>query len=64
MPVRLVVTRTDSGPDSLDIPVSVWFDGTKRTAVRMAREPAVKTIEIDPGREFPDVDRSNGVWPR
>jgi hypothetical protein len=64
MPVHLVVTRTDSRADTLDIPVSVWFDGTKRTTVRVAREPEVKTIEIDPGREFPDVDRSNGLWPR
>lgn len=64
MPVHLVVTRTDSRADTLDLPVSVWFEGAKRTTARVAREPAVKTIEIDPGREFPDVDRSNGVWPR
>jgi hypothetical protein len=24
----------------------------------------VKSIEIDPGRQFPDVDRDNQRWPR
>jgi len=24
----------------------------------------VKSIEIDPKREFPDIDRSNQAWPR
>jgi Peptidase family M1 domain len=64
MPVHLVVTRTDGKADSLDVPVSVWFDGTKKTTVKVAKEPTIKVIEIDPAREFPDVERSNGVWPR
>jgi hypothetical protein len=64
MPVHLVVTRTDGRADSLDVPVDVWLGGAKRTTVRVAREPAVKSIEIDPKREFPDVDRDNQRWPR
>ena len=64
MPVRLAVTRTSGQVDSLTIPADVWFDGTRRRTVRIAREPAVKGIEIDPKRDFPDVDRSNQVWPR
>jgi hypothetical protein len=32
--------------------------------VRVAKEPAVKSLEIDPAREFPDVDRDNQKWPR
>ncbi len=47
-----------------ELPVSVWFDGEKRTTVRIAQEPAIKTIEIDPKNEFPDIDRENQVWPR
>jgi len=64
MPVHLVVTRTDGRADSLDIPVDVWLGGAKRTAIRVAQLPAVKSIEIDPAREFPDVDRDNQKWPR
>ena len=50
--------------DSLTVPVDVWLGGAKRTTVRVAREPAVKSIEIDPGHEFPDVNRDNQRWPR
>jgi hypothetical protein len=64
MPVHLVVTRSEGEPQTVEIPVSVWFTGLKRTTVRIAREPAIKTIEIDPKREFPDIDRGNGMWPR
>ena len=64
MPVHLVVTRTDGRADSLDVPVDVWLGGAKRTTVRVAKEPAVKSIEIDPARDFPDVDRDNQRWPR
>jgi hypothetical protein len=64
MPVHLVVTRSEGEPQVVEIPVSVWFTGAKRTTVRIRREPAIKTIEIDPKREFPDIDRGNGMWPR
>jgi hypothetical protein len=64
MPVPLVVTRADGRADSVTVPVDVWLGGARRTTVRVAREPAVKSIEIDPGREFPDVDRDNQRWPR
>jgi hypothetical protein len=64
MPVHLVVTRSEGEPQTVEIPVSVWFTGEKLTSVRIAREPTIKTIEIDPKRQFPDLDRSNGIWPR
>jgi hypothetical protein len=64
MPVHLVVTRSEGEPQSVELPVSVWFTGVKRTTIRIPREPAIKTIEIDPKREFPDIDRGNGIWPR
>ena len=64
MPVPLVVTRAGGKVDSLTVPVDVWLGGAKRTTVRVAREPAVKSIEIDPGHDFPDVDRDNQRWPR
>ncbi len=64
MPVHLVVTRSEGGPQTVEIPVSAWFTGQKRASVRIAKEPSIKTIEIDPERDFPDIDRGNGVWPR
>ena len=64
MPVRLAVTRTDGQVDSLTIPAAVWSGGERRRAIRVRREPAVKGIEIDPRKDFPDIDRSNQAWPR
>jgi peptidase M1-like protein len=64
MPVHLAVTRTDGSVDTVKVPVDLWLGGAKRTTVRVAREPALKTLQIDPGNEFPDVDRSNQRWPR
>ena len=64
MPVHLVVTRTGGEADTVTVPARVWLDGTKRTSVRLAREPGIRTIEIDPGRDFPDLDRGNQSWPR
>jgi hypothetical protein len=64
MPINLAVTRTGGRVDTLTVPASVWFSGERRWSLRVAREPAVRTIEIDPRREFPDIDRSNQVWPR
>jgi peptidase M1-like protein len=64
MPVLLVVNRTSGAADTMTVPVDVWLGGAKRTSVRVAKEPTIKSIEIDPGREFPDVDRGNQTWPR
>ncbi len=64
MPVHLEVTRAEGKPQRVEIPVSAWFAGQKRASVRVPREPAIRGIEIDPEREFPDVDRGNGSWPR
>jgi hypothetical protein len=64
MPVRLAVTRTNGQVQRITLPVETWFAGVRRRTVRVARNPGVKTIEIDPEKEFPDLDRSNQVWPR
>ncbi|MGH7510571.1 MAG: M1 family metallopeptidase [Gemmatimonadales bacterium] len=64
MPVKLAISRTDGQVDSLTVPAEIWLDGQRRRSVRIAREPAVKAIEIDPERVFPDLDRSNQIWPR
>ena len=64
MPVRLFVTRTDGQIDSLTIPAPRWLDGERRQIIRVAAAPAARSIEIDPEREFPDIDRSNQIWPR
>jgi hypothetical protein len=64
MPVPLSVTRTNGQVDTLTVPAEVWFGGERRGTVRVANDPAIKAIDIDPDRYFPDLDRSNQIWPR
>ena len=64
MPVLLVVTRGSGQADTVTVPATVWLDGTRRTTIKVAKEPAIKNISIDPGREFPDLDRGDQQWPR
>ena len=64
MPVRLAITRINGQVEHRTLPVEVWFQGDRRPSLRVAREPAVRTIEVDAEKEFPDLDRSNQVWPR
>jgi hypothetical protein len=62
MPVRLAVTRADGSVQRLELPVDVWLTGARRTTVRVARQPRVVRVEIDPEAVFPDLDRGNQLW--
>jgi hypothetical protein len=42
--------------------VATWLTGARRTQVRVAREPRILRVEIDPEALFPDVDRNNQTW--
>jgi hypothetical protein len=64
MPVSLAVTRVNGKVDHLSLPVDIWLRGERRYALRIPREPVVRSIEVDPDKDFPDLDRSNQVWPR
>jgi hypothetical protein len=64
MPARLTITRIDGKVEHLTVPAEAWLGGDRHQSVRIAREPAVRNIEIDADKDFPDLDRSNQVWPR
>lgn len=62
MPVLLAVTRADGSVQRVTVPVDAWLGGARRAQVRLAREPRIVRVEIDPEALFPDVDRSNQTW--
>jgi hypothetical protein len=64
MPVRLSISRINGRVEHLTFPANVWLQEDRRRTVRIAREPTVRTIEVDAEKDFPDLDRSNQVWPR
>ncbi|HET7564386.1 MAG TPA: hypothetical protein VFJ96_05290, partial [Gemmatimonadaceae bacterium] len=64
MPVYLAITRADRSVQRIDVPVDVWLTGARRHVVRVAAQPEVVRVEIDPDGAFPDIDRRNQVWSR
>jgi aminopeptidase N len=64
MPVQLSVTRINGRVERVTLPAELWLEGDRRRTVKVAREPAVRSIEIDAAKDFPDLDRTNQVWPR
>ena len=64
MPVRLAITRTDGKVERKEIPVSVWLSGARTTSTTIDAAATVESVEIDPEKVFPDVDRSNNAWKR
>ncbi|MGH7718939.1 MAG: M1 family aminopeptidase, partial [Gemmatimonadaceae bacterium] len=64
MPARLTVTRADGRVERREIPVETWLGGARTASVTLPPGSPVQRVEIDAGREFPDIDRQNNVWPR
>jgi hypothetical protein len=61
MPVILKITQVNGAVETIKLPVNVW----QRGGVWKFKYPstsAIKSAVLDPGREFPDVDRANNVW--
>jgi hypothetical protein len=62
MPVDLAITRADGTTERREIPVDEWLRGGIAASVVVPASPAITRVEIDPERDYPDVDRSNNVW--
>jgi hypothetical protein len=62
MPVPLAVTRADGSVQRLEVPVTVWLAGARTATLRVARDPRVVKVEIDPEGAFPDIDPANQTW--
>jgi hypothetical protein len=62
MPVLLAVTRADGSVQRMELPVDVWLGGARRAVVRVARDPRIVRVEIDPEGAFPDLDRQQQTW--
>jgi hypothetical protein len=64
MPVRLQVTHADGSVEDVELPVSVWLNGSRTATATVRSTSAVTGVVIDAAGDFPDVDRANQVWPR
>jgi hypothetical protein len=62
MPARVAVRRADGGTQRYEVPVTTWLFGEKRWTFKVRSQPAITSIEIDPEKVFPDLNRDNNVW--
>jgi hypothetical protein len=62
MPARIAVRRADGSTQRLEIPVTTWLFGEKTWTFKVRSQPGITSIEIDPERLFPDMNRENNVW--
>ncbi|HUP87746.1 MAG TPA: M1 family metallopeptidase [Longimicrobiales bacterium] len=61
MPVLLTITRDGGEVVQRVIQVDAWLNGATSTTVTIPGGKVVR-VEIDIGRSFPDVNRTNNVW--
>lgn len=64
MPARLTITREDGTTLDRTVPVETWLGGARVASVVVPPGSPVTRVEIDAGRDFPDVRRANNVWSR
>src|SRR6266508_6026406 len=62
MPVDLRLTFADASTQNVRLPVEIWYYGNRFLFVRQFPGELTK-VEIDAGKNFPDIRRGNNVWP-
>lgn len=63
MPARVTITRADGTTLLREVSEETWLGGATRATIVVPAGAAVQRVEIDPGGAFPDIDRSNNMWP-
>jgi hypothetical protein len=61
MPVELLITQDNGKSETIHFPVNIW----QRSGVWKFKYPStstIKSMELDPDHQLPDVDRKNNVW--
>lgn len=61
MPVLVQVTEENGKVTDLKLPVEVWQRGASWT-FKVNTSSAVTKVELDPGQDLPDGDRTNNLW--
>ena len=63
MPAELKLTFDDGTTQTVKLPVEMWNLGD-HFGYRVPGTKVVKSVELDPRRALPDIDRGNNRWPR
>jgi hypothetical protein len=63
MPARVTITLGTGRTMVREIPVETWLAEARTAVIHVPKGSTVAKVEIDADHAFPDVDRSNNVWP-
>jgi len=62
MPVDLKITQANGKSETIHLPVNIWQRNGTWTFLYPSTS-AIQSLEIDPDKQLPDVERRNNVWP-
>ncbi len=62
MPVDMKVTTADGKTDMVHLPVNIWQRGGGVWVFKYTASGDIKSIELDPDHQLPDINRVNNVW--
>lgn len=60
MPATVKITLADGNTLSRTVPVDTWLEGNTKTIISV--DGKVEKVMIDPGHDYPDVNRENNSW--
>jgi len=61
MPVVMAIQQENGKIDTLTLPVEIWQHGPTK-AFAYPSTSKIKSITIDPGHDFPDINPGNNIW--
>ena len=61
MPVVLAVEEENGKKDTIVLPAEIWQKGPVKT-IAYNSTSKIKSVTLDPGHDFPDVNPSNNAW--
>jgi hypothetical protein len=65
MPVILRIDHSDGTSATITKPADVWFPGSRSVTIAIPLGgKAIKSVTLDPGNRFQDVNRANNGWSR
>jgi hypothetical protein len=65
MPAIVEIETSNGGTIERTVPVSHWISGATSYEIELPDSVGeVRSVSIDPEMLFPDLDRTNNVWPR
>lgn len=61
LPVCMLITLDNGTKDTMNLPVEIWQRGGSWT-FKYPSTTKIKSIEIDPNHDMPDINPSNNTW--